>query len=497
MELKSKDKLSLKNTLTGKLDLFEPINREPVGLYHCGPTVYAPAHIGNLRPYVVADVLRRTLEFRGYEVKQVINVTDVGHLSSDADFGDDKMTKALREKNLPINLENMKSVGHQYADIFFSDLKFLNIKEPTVTPFASDHIKEDLEIIKNLEKNGFVYKISDGLYFDTEKFEEKYPGEYGRLGNVNLAKLQSGARIKENSEKKNQSDFALWKFNDDLGYESEYGKGFPGWHLECSAMSRKYLGQPFDIHTGGVDHIGTHHNNEIAQSKGAYDIDLAKYWMHNAHITMNGKKISKSTGNYLTLEDLTKQGIHPLSYRFWLLQGHYSRPMDFSIEVIHGAQSGLEELIRKIDLLEFSPEDGSGDQAVWIEAFEKVIFNDLDTPNAISLIYDVLADKKSSSATRIELVKIMSGVLGLGLFSLLEDIKDSEIGVLDKQEEYNRKYQEAVLNKTDYPDDFRQELEDKFGMVISTTIKKPDDNQPYFYFKRKNVLEYLTKQIKF
>ena len=461
------DNLSLKNTLGGQIGLFRPILEGFASLYHCGPTVYGPAHIGNLRSYVFADILRRTLEFSGLKVKQVINITDVGHLTSDADSGDDKMTKALREKGLEINLENMKKVGQEYAEIFLKDLSLLNVLPPDETPFASDNIKEDLEIIEKLEENGLVYKISDGLYFDTGEFEKKYPGEYGRLGNIDIEKLRAGARVAENSEKKSFTDFALWKFNDDLGYESKYGKGFPGWHLECSAMSRKFLGQPFDIHTGGIDHIGTHHNNEIAQSKGAYGTDLANYWMHNAHITMNGKKISKSAGNFLTLKDLAGLGIHPLAYRFWLLQGHYSRPMDFSIEAVRGAQNRLNSIVADLTNSDISFQDY--EQKEPSENILKMMQNDLDTPGMIASFDELL------------LGGVADKVLGLNL-----EFLTAEYRKILEAESNNSELNDLVKKQQVLRDEKKYDEADE----IRTQIEKLTEY-------RKDFLGFLAKQIKF
>src|SRR3989338_9633555 len=259
--------IKLFNTLTGHKEEFKPIKSGEVSMYNCGPTVYNYAHIGNLRAYVFVDVLRRTLEYNGYKVRQVMNITDVGHLTSDGDDGDDKMVKALKRDNLPMTLEAMRQVADKYTSAFVEDIKALNCKLPHEMPKASEHISEDIELIKKLEAKGIAYKTRDGVYFDTSKF----PG-YGKLGNINMKGQFAGARVAVNSEKKNPADFTLWKkshrqgsgqADNDIGWESLCGKGFPGWHIECSAMSRKYLGQPFDIHTGGIDHIPVHHNNEI------------------------------------------------------------------------------------------------------------------------------------------------------------------------------------------------------------------------------------------
>src|SRR3989338_11419052 len=298
------------NTLTGKKEPFSPIdpNKKEVRMYNCGPTVYNYSHIGNLRAYVFAYVLRRTLEYNGYKVKQVMNITDVGHLTSDGDDGDDKMVKALKREGKPFTLEAMREVADFYTKAFKDDLTALNIKIPETLEHASDHIPEDIELVQELEAKGFAYKTSDGMYFDTSKFPS-----YGKLGNINLKGQLAGARVSVNSEKKNPADFTLWKkshrqgsgqADNDIGWESLWGKGFPGWHIECSAMSRKYLGQPFDIHTGGIDHIPVHHQNEIAQSEAAYGVPLANFWLHNEFLKVDGQKMSKSLGNIYTIKNL-------------------------------------------------------------------------------------------------------------------------------------------------------------------------------------------------
>jgi len=281
----------LYNTLTGKKEEFKPLKTGEATVYTCGPTVYNYAHIGNLRAYVFADVLRRTLEYAGYKVKQVMNITDVGHLTSDADDGDDKMIKALKREGKPFTFEAMQEIARKYETAFKEDLRALNIEIPRDVPRASEHITEDIELARILLEKDVAYRTSDGIYFDISK----YP-EYGTRGGFKLGELKEGARVAVNAEKKNPRDFSLWKFSTtDLGWDfPPYGKGFPGWHIECSAMSRKYLGQPFDIHTGGIDHIPTHHQNEIAQSEAAYGLPLANYWMHNEHLNMGEAKMAKS-----------------------------------------------------------------------------------------------------------------------------------------------------------------------------------------------------------
>lgn len=302
MKPNAKNPVFLYDTLKKEKREFSPIKEGEVSMYHCGPTVYDYLHIGNLRTFLLADFLRRVFEFNGYKVHQVMNITDIGHLTSDADSGDDKMTKALIREGKELTLENMKQLALFYSDVFKNDLKNLNILTPNSLPMASDHIQEDIDLISLLTKKGFTYKTSDGLYFDTLK----YP-EYGKLGGISVIdekELQS--RLAQNSEKKDPRDFALWKFNNTLGYEAPWGKGFPGWHIECSAMSMKYLGESFDIHTGGIDHISVHHNNEIAQSESVTGKPLANYWLHGAFLTVKDSKMAKSSGEFITLKSLVE-----------------------------------------------------------------------------------------------------------------------------------------------------------------------------------------------
>lgn len=400
--------LKVQNTLSGKKDDFVPIKKGIISMYNCGPTVYDRAHVGNLRAYVFADIIRRTFEYAGYKVEQVINITDVGHLSGDSNEGEDKMTKALRREGRALNLEAMKEVGKKYFDLFVDDLRAMNVEPPAHFPFASDHIGENIEIIGILKEKGYAYKTADGMYFDTAKF----PG-YGKLGNINIRGQEAGARVHVNKEKKNPSDFALWKFND-IGWDSPFGKGFPGWHIECSSMSRKYLGQPFDIHTGGIDHVPVHHNNEIAQSEAAYGVPLANYWLHNEFVNVLDKKMAKSEGNFITLETLLENSISPLAYRYWLMTAHYRSPVVFSYEAIGAAQKAL---MRLMEVLGGISEEGSVSRE-YEERFRSFIFDDFDTPKAIALLWEVEKDKSLSAADRKATILCFDRVLGLKLGDL-------------------------------------------------------------------------------
>ncbi|MEK7575196.1 MAG: cysteine--tRNA ligase [Patescibacteria group bacterium] len=400
--------LHLHNTLTGKKEKFTSIRLKKVSMYNCGPTVYNYAHIGNLRAYVFVDVLRRTLEYSGFEVKQVMNITDVGHLTSDANDGDDKMVKALKRENKPFTLEAMREVADFYTMAFIEDLKALNCEIPHEMPKASDHIEEDIEIIKILEKKGIAYKTKDGIYYDISK----YP-EYGKLGNINLEGQLAGARVEVNSEKRSAADFVLWKFSDtEIGWGSPFGSGFPGWHIECSAMAYKYLGQPFDIHTGGIDHIPVHHNNEIAQSESAYDAPLAHYWLHNEHVNISSGKMAKSGDNFFTLKSLREKGISPLAYRYFLLLANYRTPIAFQEEIVKKVGgTSLERVYRALSELP----DGGKINAEYAERFIEAINNDLNTAEGLSLVYKVLDDKIIASADKLATILDFDRVLGLDL----------------------------------------------------------------------------------
>lgn len=406
--------VTLYNTLSKTNGVFSPIIPDQVSIYSCGPTVYDYAHIGNLRSYVFADILHRTLEFAGYKVNHVINITDVGHLTSDTDSGEDKMSKGLRREGLPVTLEGMRQLAQKFEDLFKKDLSSLNIKLANTFPRASEHITEQIELIKKLEQKHITYTTSDGVYFDTS--HDPHYGALGGLTDTNEAR----ARLSPTSEKRNPRDFALWKFNSEIGWESPWGKGFPGWHIECSAMSQKYLGETFDIHTGGVDHIPVHHNNEIAQSTCATGKPLAHIWMHNEFVTVDSGKMSKSEGNFITLQTLREHKIHPLAYRYWLLTAHYRSPITFSFEAVLAAQQALERLV--YDLSECKQEGNGVIIAEWMDGFEKVLFDDLNTPQAIAYLHAIESSNQSKGDTYKTIIEI-DKVLGLNLEKLSEEIR--------------------------------------------------------------------------
>ena len=415
--------IKLHNTLTKKTEVFKPLISGKVGMYNCGPTVYDRPHVGNLRAYVFADTLRRMFEYNSYSVKQIMNITDVGHLTGEnignADEGEDKMTKALKREGMPMTLEAMYKVATIYFDKFVDDMRALNIELPTKFPRAADHIPEYIVMIDLLMKKGVAYKTSDGLYFDTSKF----PG-YGKLGDINIDSLMTVARVATNTEKRNPTDFALWKFNSSLGWNSPWGNGFPGWHIECSAMSAKYLGQPFDIHTGGIDAIPVHHNNEIAQSEAAYDKPFVNYWMHNAFVNMKEGKMSKSSGGSITLETLVKEGLSPIAYRYWLLTAHYRTPSLFSYDAVRASENALERLITTLSKYSVGEETGTISEG-YRSKFISFINNDLDTPKAIALVWDLINDASISDADKLATIADFDRVFGLNIVKEIQNTKKS------------------------------------------------------------------------
>jgi len=450
--------LTLYNTLTKKKEVFKPIKEGQVGMYNCGPTVYDYVHIGNLRSYVFADILRRTLEYNGYAVRQIINITDFGHLSSDADVGEDKMLKGLKREGKPLTVQSMRELASTYAEAFKKDILTLNIKMPTALPYASEHIPEQTDIIRGLEEKGFTYTTTDGVYFDTSA--DKHYGRLGGLPDIN----QEQSRIDSNPEKKNPRDFALWKRSKTIGWDSPWGKGFPGWHIECSAMSMKYLGDHFDIHTGGIDHIPTHHNNEIAQSENFTGKVFVNYWLHNAFITINADKMAKSAGGFITRRDIEEKGFDPLAYRYWLLTAQYRTPADFTWGALEGAQNAFSKLKNRI--LELGNGLGSVDKK-YKEKFTEYINDDLDTPGALALLWNILKDTSLPDENKKVTVLDFDSVLGLGLSKIeLPEIPE-EIKNIVMDREKARESENWKLS-----DELRKRIE-KMGYEIKDTDNGP------------------------
>ncbi|MES2214167.1 MAG: cysteine--tRNA ligase [Patescibacteria group bacterium] len=369
--------IRLFNTLGLELQNFTSLEKGMVKMYHCGPTVYDYVHIGNLRSFWLADLLRRTFEYNGFETKQVINITDIGQLS-DSD-GEDKMTKGLVREGKPITLKAMQELADFYTEAFMADSAKMNFRLADVYPKASEHLAEQIAMIQELEAKGFAYAISDGVYFDTSK-----DPHYGKLGGTG----GSESRIGENSEKRSQKDFALWKLNNTLGFPSPWGQGFPGWHIECSAMSARYLGQPFDIHTGGIDLAPIHHNNEIAQSENSCEKPLATFWIHNEFVTVHDSKMAKSEGTGITLRTIEEKGFSPLAYRYFLLGAHYRTPTNFTWEGLEASENAYKRL--KVLMQMFNKESEGKEGSViktYKQEFLEVIDNDLNTPEALAVVW--------------------------------------------------------------------------------------------------------------
>lgn len=397
--------IKLYNTLSRTTEEFKPIKKGRAGIYACGPTVYNYAHIGNLRTYVFEDILKRVLQYNGYKVNHIMNITDVGHLTSDGDEGEDKMEKGAEREG-----KTAWQIAKFYTKAFQKDLKDLNILSPNKFPKATDNIKEQINLIKKLEQKGFTYKTSDGIYFDTSKLKD-----YGKLAQLDKQQLKAGARV-EMGEKKNITDFALWKFSPkgqkrEMEWKNSWGTGFPGWHIECSAMSAKYLGQPFDIHCGGIDHVPVHHTNEIAQSEAANDKPLANYWLHGEFMLMGQDKMAKSADNFITLETLKEKNIPPLAYRYLLLQTHYRKQLNFSWEALAAAQNGLNHLyniVRSWDKAGPSCHDCE-------EKFTEAVNNDLDIPGALAIMWDLIKNPIYPGSAKKRTILKFDKVLGLGL----------------------------------------------------------------------------------
>ena len=427
--------LRLFNTMGRELQDFHPIQEGHVGFYGCGPTVYNYAHIGNLRPYVFLDILDRTLRYLGYSVTHVMNITDIGHLSGDSDVGEDKMVKTAKEKH-----ESVLEVARFYTDAFFRDIDRLNIRHPDVICKATEHVADMIELISRIEKNGHTYMSGGNLYYDVTTFPD-----YGKLANLNLNDLKAGARIDVDSNKRNPYDFVLWftksKFeNQALVWDSPWGRGYPGWHIECAAMSIKYLGEHFDIHTGGIDHIPIHHTNEIAEAEGATGKKWVNYWLHNEFLVIqkgkdssDSSKMSKSTGNFLTLQLIIDKGYDALDYRFFLLGAHYRSQIMFSWEAMDSAKNARRALVQRVARLK----EAAGDKTIseeklpaaakkYLDDFKSDMENDLSTPQALRDLQMAVKDTAIDATSSLVLVRKMDTVLGLKLEEEAEKLNKSE-----------------------------------------------------------------------
>lgn len=418
--------LKLYNTLTKQKEEFKPLEGNEVRIYTCGPTVYSFAHIGNFRAYVFMDTLRRVLKENGYTLKHVMNITDVGHLESDADEGEDKMEKAARKEN-----KDPYEIAAYYTDIFFRDMGRLNIERPEIIAKATDHISDMLEFVKTLVKNGYAYETSKAIYFDISKLD-KYPV----LSNRNLDDQIAGARVDVDPEKRNPYDFAVWikaPENHIMKWESPWGLSYPGWHLECSAMGRKYLGDEFDIHTGGVDHIPTHHENEIAQSKGCTGHVPAKRWMHVEFLQVDGGKMSKSLGNTYTLDQLQEKGIEPLAYKLFCYTAHYRTKLNFTFEGALSTQKALNRL-REGYLTHLQNDEKIDEEEIkeYKQRFLDAVNDDLNMPLAMGIVWEVVRNNKKSKQFA-ELLLEFDRILGLDLENSKKYLEEQEKVELPKE----------------------------------------------------------------
>lgn len=399
------------NTKTRAREPFAPYHAPRVGIYSCGPTVYNPLTIGNWRTFIFDDVLVRTLRFFGYDVTWVMNVTDVGHLVGDGDEGMDKVANEATKRGM-----TSWELARQLEAEFVAAMERFHIQRPDKLPRATEHIAEQIALVQDLERKGFAYQTSDGIYFDTAKFPS-----YGSLSGQNLADKEAGARVAINPEKRNASDFALWKFSPttgakrDMEWESPWGIGFPGWHIECSAMSTQYLGQPFDIHTGGIDLIPVHHENEIAQSEAAHDAPLARYWMHGEFLLINGGRMGKSLGNAYTIEDIISHGYDPVVYRYYTLGAHYRSKLNFTWDGMEAASQALHKLHAAARRMRLEGPVSTG----FMDRFTHALEDDLNIPQALAVVWELIKSDEDPAVQGATLVR-MDAVLGLGFQEAIE-----------------------------------------------------------------------------
>lgn len=466
--------LKLYNTLIKNLEEFKPLNPASVTYYSCGPTVYDYAHLGHARTYIFADILERVLIYNDYTVKRVMNVTDVGHLTSDSDTGEDKMEKgAKREK------KSVWDIAKYYTEDFFLMCERLNIKKPSIVCKATDYIKEMISVIVTLEKKGFTYNTSDGVYFDSAKFP-KYGEMTGQTFEILNKSLKGGVRVGMVKDKKNATDFALWKKTAEgivrqMEWDSPWGKGFPGWHIECSAMAMKLLGDSLDIHTGGVDHIQIHHTNEIAQSEAATGKQFVKYWLHAQHLLVDNEKMSKSLNNFYRLRDVTKKGFEPLSLRYLFLTSHYRSLMNFTWKSLEGAAKAYMNLKEQAGFLKASLSAKErvsllpkklGQIYVFGSEFSSAVNDDLNTPKALAIVWNMLKSNIPSE-DKYDLLMTFDEVFGLDLNKITDNSKQSAIpkDVLELAKDrdsarHGKKWEEA--------DDIRKKIEYK-GYIVKDT----------------------------
>ncbi len=447
--------VTLFNTLGRKKEPLRPLAPGPVRLYTCGPTVYNYLHVGNYRTYVFEDVLKRTLKFAGFPVRHAMNITDVGHLTSQADEGEDKMEVGAAREG-----KTAWEIARFYTDAFLDDCRKLHILPPDVLCRATDHIAEQIALVKRLEERGFVYRTSDGLYYDTSKFPA-----YGRLmGEQNLEGLKAGARVEMNREKRNPTDFALWKFSPpgvvrQMQWDSPWGRGFPGWHIECSAMAMRYLGESFDIHCGGVDHIPIHHSNEIAQSEGATGKPFVKFWLHGEFLLMNNAKMAKSEGGFVTVKHLQDRGFDPLDYRYHCLTAHYRKQLDFTWETLEAAKAARRRLKNAAESLEGPDKPACAEH---VQALREALEDDLNVPQALGVVHEALKADVPPGSKRA-LLKLAENLFAVGLFE-----RETAALPADVQALLDRRAQARRSKDFQLSDSLRRDLAEKGWLVEDT-----------------------------
>jgi len=459
--------MKLYNTLSRKIEEFIPINSKEISFYACGPTVYDFTHIGHIRAYVVNDIIRRTLPYLGYPVKHVMNITDVGHLSDDADSGEDKMEKGSRKYG-----KTVWELAQFYTDFFFHTTDTMNILRPHIVSKATDHISEMIELVQKLINKGFAYETKEAVYFDVMQFPS-----YGKLSNQPLDEKMKAVRddVYSDPDKKHPADFALWfkrvgRFKDhSMHWESPWGEGFPGWHIECSAMCMKYLGPTIDIHTGGIDHIPVHHENEIAQSEAANSTPFVHFWMHYHHLHVDGQKMSKSLGNFYTIKDIQEKGVSPMGLRLLFLQSHYRQPMNFTWQSVQAADEAYKKL--KTEVMKLTVQKEGQVTAMSKEAdnfeseFKNAIANDLQTPKAVATLFTVIKAQLQPHEKR-KLIQSFDEVLGLSLFTQSEITNKEippEVSELAKQRFEAKKERNFVK-----ADELRRQIAEK-GYAVKDT----------------------------
>jgi len=462
--------IKLFNTLGREKQVFEPIVPGKAGLYTCGPTVYDYQHIGNFRTFMFEDLLKRVLIYNGYDVTHIMNITDVGHLVSDGDEGEDKMEKGSARTG-----KSVWEIAEYYTQFFLDDAKALNILPPTKYTKATDYIPEQIDMVKCLDDKGYTYITSDGVYFDTSKLKD-----YGKLANLDIEGLEEGSRIQFSTEKKNKTDFALWKFSPkdtdskrQMEWDSPWGKGFPGWHVECSAMSKKFLGDTFDIHCGGIDHIPIHHTNEIAQSEACTGKPFVHYWLHGAFLEEESGKMSKSKGEFLRVKTLIDHGYTPLDYRYLCLGTHYRKRLLFSWEILEQAKTAMNRLKQNVQQIRDDARKNSDSRDASMpeserEKFLEAVNDDLNMPQGLAVLWGVIRNDKLTSLEKMNLVTDFNRVLGLDLD------KDIEAGNTNVPEEVMELVEKRIAAKK--AKDFKKadELRDELKSLGWEVVDKKD-----------------------